>query len=90
MSYHLQDPYRYMPKCYPFIEPTKPYSSHYLSTRTTQKNRDIEGHIIGLKQDYLTQIHQENQNSEINLLRVRSLAQSLNKKTSDELSDTRC
>ena len=90
MAYHLEDPYRYMPKCYPFVDPARPYSTHYSSNRITQKNREIEGKMIELKQDYLSKIHEENQSSEINLLRVRTLAQSLNKKIEYEVSDARC
>ena len=90
MSYHLEDPYRYLPKCFPFIDPARPYSSSYLSNRVTERNRQIEGKMIELKQDYLAKINEENQSSEINLLRVRTLAQSLNKKGSDEHTDARC
>ena len=63
MSYHLEDPYRYLPKCFPFIDPNRPYSSTYLSNRVTEKNRQIEGKMIELKQDYLAKINQENQTS---------------------------
>ena len=90
MSYHLEDPYRYLPKCFPFIDPNRPYSSTYLSNRVTEKNRQIEGKMIELKQDYLAKINQENQTSQINLLRVRTLAQSLKKGVGDEHSDARC
>ncbi len=90
MSYHLEDPYRYLPKCYPFIDSTRPYSAQYSSNRLTEKNRQIEGKIVQLKQEYLGQIHEENQNSEINLLRVRTLAQSLKKQVNEELSEARC
>lgn len=58
MSYHLEDPYRYMPKCYPFIDPSRPYSREYSSNRLTEKNRAIESSIVQLKQEYLSQIHQ--------------------------------
>lgn len=58
MSYHLEDPYRYLPKCYPFIDPARPYSTPYSSHRLTQKNREIEGKMIQLKQEYLSQIHE--------------------------------
>lgn len=63
MSYHLEDPYRYLPKCYPFIDHTRPYAAPYSSTRLTENNRRIEGRMIELKQGYLSQIHQENQSS---------------------------
>lgn len=78
MSYQL-DPYHYLPKCYPFLDPTRPYAHPYTSHRLTQNNRDIEGSMVLLKQEYLTQIHQENQNCQINLLKVRTLAKSLKK-----------
>jgi hypothetical protein len=90
MSYLLEDPYRYLPKCFPFIDPSRPYSQNYISSRITEKNRQIEAKTVQLKQDYLIQIHRENQNSEINLLRVRTLAQSLRKDSHNELADVRC
>ena len=87
----MEDPYRYLPKCFPFIDPARPYSSTYLSNRLTERNREIEGKMVELKQDYMSRINQENQESEINLLRVRTLAQSLKKKgTESEFSDARC
>ena len=57
MSYHLEDPYRYLPKCFPFIDPNRPYSSSYISNRVTERNRQIEGNMIQLKQDYLAKIN---------------------------------
>lgn len=50
MSYHLEDPYRYLPKCYPFVDPSRPYAAPYSSTRLTENNRRIEGRMIELKQ----------------------------------------
>lgn len=90
MSYHLEDPYRYLPKCYPFIDPARPYAAPYSSNRVTENNRRIEGRIVELKHEYLSQIHQENQSSEINLLRVRTLAQSLNKQVNEDLESIKC
>jgi hypothetical protein len=57
MSYYLEDPYRYMPKCFPFIDPNKPYSKGYVSSRMTQQNREIEGAMIETKQKYLQEIN---------------------------------
>jgi hypothetical protein len=35
MSYYLEDPYRYTAKCFPFIDPAKPYMREYSSNRIT-------------------------------------------------------
>ena len=52
MSYHLQDPYRYLPKCFPYIDPSKAYSQGYCSYKLTEQNREIESALVELKQKY--------------------------------------
>jgi hypothetical protein len=39
MSYAMEDPYHYLPKCFPFLDPARPYSTPYSSHRLTHKNR---------------------------------------------------
>ena len=58
MSYYLEDPYKYTPKCFPFIDPMRPYSQTYTSTRLTNRNREIEGSVVMMKQQYMSEIHQ--------------------------------
>jgi len=58
MSYYLEDPYRYLPKCFPFLDKDKPYSREYSSNRITQKNRDIESDLVQRKQEYMVQINE--------------------------------
>jgi hypothetical protein len=85
MSYYLEDPYKYTPKCFPFIDPAKPYLREYSSNRITEKNREIEGSLVKNKHQYMSEISEENKNSEINLLKVRSLYKSLKGRGNDEI-----
>jgi hypothetical protein len=57
MAYYLEDPYKYTPKCYPFIDPARPYYKEFASNRLTEKNKEIEGSLVLLKHEYMAAIH---------------------------------
>jgi hypothetical protein len=57
MAYYLEDPYKYTPKCYPFIDPSRPYYKEFASNRLTEKNKEIEGSLVLLKHEYMAAIH---------------------------------
>lgn len=46
--------------------------------------------MVLLKHQYMSEIHEENKNSEINLLRVRSMMKTLKGNANEELSKIKC
>ncbi len=72
----------------------RPYSQSFTSTRLTNRNRDIEGSVVMMKQQYMSAIHQENHDSEINMLKVKHLVGSLKKgkpePTKEAITERKC
>ena len=46
--------------------------------------------MVLLKHDYMNKIHEENKSSEINMLKVKQMMNSLNKPVNQDLSNVKC